>query len=339
MSIISVTERQLFKRCRRRWDYSSFSRQSLSPVVNAPALDLGTLIHSTLAEWTADPSLSPLEIYEQHMTTLLKYTIDSYTQRIGCKPSQTELAPLLEAFNLGFSMIKNYHEYWHTPLPPGYTLIQNEQTVTTNIPGTCIYANEAADVCLCDLCECYSPDDCIDDYVCQCCCHQLEATFDGVMADEHGQLFIIERKTYSRRPSIEELDRKDQFIAYMWALQRTFPNQFVVGVSYDGLWKRDKPPAGKQLSDLFLRRNLLRNQHELQEFEQELSLEALDMCDPNVRIYKHEPVLGGCWDCNFRPLCDAQSRNVNYNDVRKMYQVINRKEWRSTRDEEMSIAP
>jgi len=293
--IISVTERQLFKRCRRKWDYSSFNRQSLVPVINSPALDLGTLIHQVLATWTQDQLLDPEEVYASLSMNHLKDIMVSYEQRIGCKPSKEELTPQVEAIALGANMIRNYKDHWHTPLPPGFSLVENEQTLIQPIPNT----------------E-----------------HMLEAQLDGIMADEHGQLFIIERKTFSRAPSVEELDRKDQFLAYMWILQRSLPDKYIVGVAYDGLRKRDKPPAGKPLADLFIRRITLRNKHELREFEQYLTLEALDMCDPNVRLYKNELVLGGCWDCNFRDLCDAESRNENVNNALLMYHRVNRKEWR-----------
>lgn len=346
--IVSVTERQVFKRCRRRWDYASFSRQSLSPVVNAPALDLGTLIHSTLADWTQDPQLNPNEIYTAHSTTLLGEIIQSYTERVGCKPSTSELQKTLEAVSLGYSMIENYMEYWRTPLPPGFTLVENEQTLTVPIPNTLH--------CTCVLATCKCTHYCIDECLCIptflgsndplatiCSCmssHHLEATFDGIMADEHGQLFIIERKTFSRHPSIDELDRNDQFLAYMWALQQGFTSisssarPEVVGVAYDGLWKREKPPTGKKLTDLFLRRILLRNRAELKEFGTLLALEVQDMSDQNVLIYKNVPVLGGCWDCNFKSLCDAQSRGENLNYIQSMYHKVDRKEWRHTRETE-----
>lgn len=349
MTIVSVTERQMFKRCRRRWDYASFSRQSLSPVVNAPALDLGTIIHATLADWTQDPQLNPNDIYTHHSTQLLGIIISSYEQRVGCKPSTSELQKTLEAISLGYSMIENYMEYWRTPLPAGFTLVENEQTLTVPIPNTLH--------CICDhtTCTCtysckYEPNGscpCITVFqgsndplatICSCISsHHLEATFDGIMADEHGQLFIIERKTFSRHPSIDELDRNDQFLAYMWALQQGFTSisssarPEVVGVAYDGLWKREKPPAGKKLTDLFLRRILLRNRAELKEFGELLALEVQDMANPNVLIYKNVPVLGGCWDCNFKSLCDAQSRGENLQYISSMYHKVDRKEWRHTR--------
>lgn len=325
MSIISVTERQLFKRCRRKWELSSFSRQSLVPIINAPALELGTIIHATLAKWTEDPQLDPNEIYDTYASQSKEHIILSYQSRIGCLPSLDELAPTLAAIGLGRSMIANYQTYWHTPLPPGYTLIQNEQTLTQPIAGTehCVSGCSTCPFCMDhpnNLALCF----------CDKELHSLEATFDGVMADELGQLFIIERKTFARHPSEDELDENDQFLAYMWAFNQGGLGK-VRGVSYDGLWKRDHPPANKKLSDLFLRKILQRNEQELEEFGQLLALEAMEMCDPNVHIYKNVPALGGCWDCGFRALCKSMSRSPDYHTqaILNTYVKSDHKRWRN----------
>ena len=334
MSTISVTERGLFKRCRRRWDLTSFNRQSLSPIINAAALDLGTLIHATLEKWTEDPTLGPLSVYNELAEQLKTKIILDYNERIGCLPSTDELSSTFNAIAMGRVMIENYHKQWRTPLPAGYTLIQNEQTLTVPIPNTehCKLGNACRSIpnCICGIyksCSC-TEQDCIEP-------HYLEATFDGIMADEHGQLFIIERKTFNRRPSEDDLDENDQFLAYMWALRTAMPTAFVRGISYDGLWKRDHIPAGKSLKDMFLRKILMRSTQELDEFEQSLSLEAMDMTDPNVRIYKNVPAIGGCWDCNMRPLCKSMSRNPQYHTdmILKNYAVSNHKRWKALEDD------
>lgn len=334
--IISVTERQTYKRCPRKWDYSSFNRQGLTPVVNNPALELGTLIHATLAQWTSDPQANPIEMYASLASKQLEQLITRYTQSVGCNPSNDELLPILDAMALGQHMITNYQQQWRTPLPPGYDLVENEQTVLVNIPGTehcgCVTHCECAR-CIVEAlrwrddnpgpCKCFT-------VAPSCKCnvyHILEATFDGVMADATGQLFIIERKTYSRTPSIDELDENDQFLGYIWALSQTMLN--VRGVAYDGLWKRAKPTQAKpKLSDLFLRRTLMRNQHEVEEFGKLLPLEAMQMARPDVPIYKNVPPLGGCWDdTSFRPLCKAQSRDENYAAISKLYVHRDRADW------------
>ena len=351
MATISVTERGLFKRCRRRWDLSSFNRQSLSPIINAAALDLGTLIHSTLEKWTEDPALDPLEVYNFIAEELKTKIILDYNERIGCLPSTDELSGTFNAIAMGRVMIANYKAHWRTPLPAGYTLIQNEQTLTIPIPNTehCKFnGDNECDMCACNECsdsweQYYKCTDVIDftpssfAYRCPCCVepHYLEATFDGIMADELGQLFIIERKTYNRKPSEDDLDENDQFLAYMWALQTAMPDASIRGVSYDGLWKRDHIPSGKQLSDMFLRKILMRNRQELDEFGSFLDLEVMDMTDPNVRIYKNVPAVGGCWDCNFRPLCKSMSRNPQHHTdmILKQYAVSNHKRWKALEDE------
>jgi hypothetical protein len=330
---VSVTERQTYKRCRRKWEYSSYNRQSLSPIINTPALDLGTVIHAVLAQWTDDPSLDPISLYESVSLTHLQSVVTSYTERIGCAPSQAELMPTLEAISLGQHMIANYQTKWRSPLPAGYTLIQNELSLVQPVPGTehCTCSNQqCTNMCY----RCYSLDvlykcECAEYYdKTDCIClalHELECTFDGVMADANGDLYIIERKTFSRTPNVDELNQNDQFLAYQWALSQVYPGK-VVGVAYDGLLKKPAPSGvHKSLDDLFLRRLLLRPQAELDEFGLLLSMELLEMAS-NPPIYKTVPFMG-CqkWECSYMQVCQAQSRGEPTDDLLKMFTRSDRK--------------
>lgn len=322
---ISTTERQTYKRCRRKWDYSSYNRQSLAPVVNAPALDLGTLIHTTLADWTRDPNLDPVAHYTLVVQEYFQKLITLYTERVGCAPSQAELQPHLEAIALGQDMITNYQTKWHIPIPPGFTLIENELSLVQPVPDT-EYCTQWDDGCRCTQCGPALTDTC-----CTYCClelHELECTFDGLMRDESNNYYIIERKTFSRTPSVEELNNNDQFLAYMWAANQVWPGK-VVGVAYDGLLKKSKPSGvHKGLDDLFLRKILLRGEHELAEFGELLALELNEMANPNVPIYKTVPFMG-CqrWECSYIDVCQAQSRGEtsNYNNLLKMFVRSERK--------------
>jgi len=337
---ISVTERQTYKRCRRKWHYSSYNRLSLSPIVNAPALDLGTLIHATLAQWTDEPTLDPVALYTELSLSYFQNIISMYTASVGCKPSEEELMPTAEAISLGSKMIANYQIKWRTPLPPGFTLVQNELSLVQPVPGTehcgCLETNLRAepdsgtwgchsltmDCAYCGaICEC--PPYC---HVCTTTYHELECTFDGIMADANGDLYIIERKTFSRTPNIEELQNNDQFLAYQWALSQVKPN--VVGVAYDGLLKKPSPRGvHKSLDDLFLRRLLLRPEAELAEFGSLLALEINEMADPTVPIYKTVPPVMGCqkWECSFINVCQAQSKGYPTDDLLKMFTRSDRK--------------
>lgn len=343
---VSTTERQLFKRCRRKWDYQSYNRQSLSPIVNAPALDLGTLVHATLAGWTRDSTINPVEYYKHIAQLHFQNIIASYTQRIGCAPSEAELEPTSSAIMLGVGMIMNYRDKWHTALPPGFELIENELTLIQDVSGTehCTCLNTYAHVpyslatsCACAIedgtaewynCTTWSDESCACEHDCPQCrhTHQLECTFDGVMADANGDLYIIERKTFSRTPSLDELVNNDQFLAYQWALDKQFKGK-VVGVAFDGLLKKIKPPQGKTYDDLFLRRILLRNEHELQEFGSLLALELIEMASPNLVITKTVPAVMGCqrWECSFTDVCHATSKGESTEHLLKMFVKTERK--------------
>lgn len=330
---VSTTERQTYKRCRRKWDYASYNRQSLSPVINAPALDLGSLMHLVLAEWTQEPTLDPVALYETRAQEYFQKLISLYTERVGCAPSQQELAPNMEAILLGKSMIENYQAHWHTPLPAGFTLVQNELSLVQPVPGTGHCTKLEDGYCRCT--SCCNELDCSYTIMCEDCIelHELECTFDGVMADEAGDLYIIERKTFSRTPSIDELNSNDQFLAYQWALTTSLRqqglSQQVVGVAYDGLLKKPKPSGVHRLmSDLFLRRLLLRNSHELEEFGTLLALELLEMAQPQVPIYKTVPPVQGCqrWECAYIDMCKATSKGEPTEDLLKMFVRTDRKQ-------------
>lgn len=322
---ISVTERQTYKRCRRKWNYTSNNRQSLSPMVNAPALDLGTVIHATLARWTDDPTADPNLIYTSIAQEYFQIIISTYRANVGCDPSEQELMPTMEAMQLGQYMIENYHKHWRTPIPPGYTLIQNELSLVQPVPGT----EHCLNTCKC----CYGiAGNCLP--VANCCLdcvqlHELECTFDGVMADANGDLFIIERKTFSRTPSLDELQNNDQFLAYQWALAQVRPGQ-VAGVAYDGLLKKPTPSGvHRTVNDLFLRRILVRPQAELDEFGTYLAQELLEMANPSTPLYKAVPPVTGCqkWECAFLQVCHAQSRGEPTTDLLKMFTRSTRKQF------------
>lgn len=333
---ISTTERQTFKRCRRKWDLASYNRQSLSPIVNAPALNLGTLVHATLADWTDDPTSNPQLIYKDKSQAMLGELIKVYTERVGCAPSVAELTPNLDAIQLGLAMIENYQAQWHSPLPPGFTLIANEQSLVVPIPGTEHCTTIVDGICRCNYCcgtaglACEGPVSSSCEYCIEL--HYLECTFDGVMADAQGDWYIIERKTFGKTPSVDDLDNNDQFLAYQWALtqslQTSGSNVQVVGLAYDGLLKKAKPTGvHNTLDKLFLRRVLLRGQHELAEFGEQLAWEAMQMADPDLKLYKTVPPVQGCqrWECQFVDLCHATSKGQPTSDLMKMFVKSDRK--------------
>lgn len=342
---ISTTERQTKERCLRKWDLESWNRQALVPIVNSVALDFGTIWHATQAQWTRNLDVNPLDIYAEVSSAHLIAQVTRYQERIGCNPSKDELRPIIDAINTGKEMLLRYQQHWHTPLPPGFTLIENELTLIQDIPGTEHCTCEPVQIqCEHDCGECIGQpyDNCYQyteqDIGWKCPCigfHQLECTFDGVMADANGDLFIIERKTYSRTPNLEELNNNDQFLAYMWALSKKLPN--VVGVAYDGALKNTRKP----LDESFLRRILLRSEDELLSFEEQLTYQALDMARLNEYPYNHPalypvvPPVMGCqrWECSKIDLCHAMSKR-QHGHVAELLHMFVRSDYKRHLDED-----
>ena len=280
--IIRVSERGTFKRCRKRWDYSSPNRQNLTTVGNPIALRFGSMVHKTLELWAEDPSQVSDDIFMRVSQEELQEIRARYKKAVGASPSEQELDEFYDHVELGRDMIRSYSAKWGSPVPDGYTLVQSEQTFHIQVPGT----------------E-----------------HVLQGTFDGLMKNDQDELFILERKTYSSRPRIDNLQSNDQFLAYIWALSQLVEGAPVGGIFYDGLWKR-KLEGKRTLDDLFLRELLIRPPEEVEQFEQYLVEEVQDMTDPNVRIYLNRQ-WQGCFDCPFERLCKAESRGEDVDYVRR----------------------
>lgn len=289
---ISVTERQTYMRCRRKWDYGSANRRGLVRLgASAPPLELGGLIHKTLAQWLIDPDLESNPAFERSLGNVfmtfaaarLEELKRQYKQVVGAEISDDELDPLYDSILLGKAMMENYQAYYKQPLSDNMKFAAAEQEVQVPIPGT----------------E-----------------HYLRATFDGLIQDERGYLYVLEHKTYGRRPRIENLHTNDQFTGYTWAANQLNVGP-VVGVAYDGMWKRATVPKRNEREDLFLRTTIRKPQEELDEWGRHLTEQALEMSDPNIPIYPNRR-WEGCSDCGYQTICTAQSRGEPVEDLIKL---------------------
>lgn len=297
MFTVSVTERQNFKRCRRMWDYGSFNRRSLTRIVSKKSLSLGTLIHQTLEGWLLDSTADPNNLFIKYSVAELNKIKDKYKNQVGSDISDQELEPFLDGVDLGRSMIANYKQFWGSPLPKGFTLVAPEQKVNVEIAQGLV----------------------------------IEGKFDGIIANRNGDLYILEHKTYGQRPRIDNLNVNDQFLAYIWIAQRLGIGN-VRGIAYDGMWKRAIPPRGSTMQDLFMRTELRRTNAELKEFEKYLFEEIYHMqtvseiADTNPSVLYTNHRWEGCFDCQFVPLCNAQSHDEDMEFVIRNFYTIREKD-------------
>lgn len=282
--IVSVTEVLNYKRCGRMWDWSSFNRQGLQRAVPSLALDIGRICHLALADWLVDTGVSPAQQALKHGNSTLATLASHYAQVVGTQPSDEELQSTYDAIAMAHSMMQNYADFWHTPVPSNLRCIAPEQTVVVPIPGT--------------------P-------------HSLEGTLDALLTDE-VYVYPLEHKTYENRPRRDTLDTSDQFLAYQWLLSQLPGLAPCGGVAYDGMWKREKPPRGSQLEDLFLRLTLRRNQAELLDYATDLALTVTEMASATEATVTRNRRWEGCYDCGFKEPCLMKSRGEDYTELLSM---------------------
>lgn len=300
--IVSVTEVESFKRCRRQWDFASFNRRGLTPIVQPKAyLDLGSMIHQSLAYWTQKPDSDLRVVFMRVANAHLEQTKATRLRVTGVLPSDEELNPLMDAIVLGTAMMTNYQEYYGAPLPDNLSFCSPEQEILIPIPNT----QHACPDCI-NAPGLYS-------FQCKTCDgkgvqhHYLKARLDALAQDTSGNIYVIERKTYESRPNMALLEVTDQFIGYVWAAQQ-LQLGYVAGVAYDGMWKRAQPPQRPkklEMADLFCRTMIRPSQAMVDEYGHELAATVFDMANEPY-IYKNR-VWMGCWECSFESLCRAVS--------------------------------
>lgn len=340
--IVSVTERPVYKRCRRQWLVNSRNRWGMTKIVAPTPLALGTLVHDTLGIWldmhkqyqtTGDkdfllPKGGLAQLFIQYADKTINEAKDVYRQQVGAPMDESELAPLMQSVTMGHAMMLNYQERWQQPVPQGFEIWATEMHCAVPIPGT-EHTEEWLWEYAADPAE--SPD---MQYVPGTGwivhkqydtpqLHFLQGRLDGILRETRtGRFFVLEHKTYGQRPREDVLFANDQFLAYHWMLLQIASDlgldpAMVAGVAYDGLWKRAAPPKVVDghpgtMQDLFCRRLVTRPVQELVEFENMLAMEVTEMAS-NPYIYHNRTGDGSCfWHCNDNQLCLAMSRGEDY---------------------------
>lgn len=333
MAVFSVTDRRTFRRCRRMWDYSSNARKNLTGIGSGPEpLELGGLIHRALADWIVDYFINNEEnakkpgylaaLFVTHASERQIEVTRAFEERTREKISPQYLESLHNVVMLGTEMMKNYQEYHKSPLPEHMTFASPEQEVLVPVPGTehpcseCLaWATRLGTVTFhgtnINVAIPFNPEctECGGKGYLQ---HYLSMTLDGLVQDEKERFFILEHKTYENRPKPMDLAMDDQFTGYCWGTRQLKIGK-VMGVAYDGMWKRPKPPkymqrdkCPGQMSDLFIRKTIPKSDAELDAWGENLALEINEMAN-DPAIYPNVP-WSGCSDCSFQEICYMQMR-------------------------------
>jgi hypothetical protein len=330
--IFTVTERGVFRRCRRQAVLTSKNGRHLGRLFPPLNLSVGTIVHRAHQLWLENPHKSMHDCAMDASVEASNSVRERYLKQVGAYPSDDEMGVTHEAIDFALTMCENYALKYGTPLPPDYTLIKAEQKIRvpveatrkscTTCNGTGTFPPGAELVVVLGQVKNYSNHcgDC-DPNQWGTQIHYLEGKVDGLLQHSSGRIDVLERKTYGSRPKQEDLQTNDQFIAYLWLVgQLGFNSHLDSCVAYDGMWRRKAVPRGRTFDDMFARYTLTRSPAELEEFERFLPLELNDMAAQYARpdtAYINRPWdKPSCWDCPFADdiktgrigLCRAMSR-------------------------------
>ena len=120
---------------------------------------------------------------------------------------QMTLEDLDEARQLMTTMLEGYIDHYQPILGTQFEYLASEQTFRVPIPNT-------------------------DGH--------LRGTVDGLALNKHtGDIWVLEHKTFSRKPSFGTIMLDEQLRTYAWAIPQVTDAPRVGGVLYDGLWKKE----------------------------------------------------------------------------------------------------
>lgn len=214
ITYITVTERQTFKRCRRRWDIQSNNRQGLARIDTAPShFSIGTAVHLAFSAHVA--KLDPRKVVEDW---LIKQEAEMLSNpNIPLDVVSEVQARIIEDRTKTLDIIEHYYNYWSWDNP---LQRQNLEYIAAEVPLRAAIPHTSG---------------------------FLVGTLDGIAVDETGGYWIIEHKTYSTRPDQATMDINDQMTAYCWLFREVF-GVMPRGVLYDGIAKK-LPTKPKLLKD------------------------------------------------------------------------------------------
>lgn len=322
--MVSTSDRQVFKRCRRKWDLANRNRQSLVPIVGVTSAPLwqGTGHHFALEDYHGynlfgDPREAFKAYVRAHKRSELPEGAD-------------------EVIELELGMLTHYVERW---LPqhgdPHQTLWIDER------PQVEVNVRIPLDI---------PPPPGYDSV-------EYSTTYDRVVIDEYGRYLIEDYKTTAKQYEAGRLEQDPQVSAYLWSGKLVYGPKLEGAIWLEFLKAVPDPPevlkngelsqnknqhttasmyretlihyygevpskyvgflnylASQETAegDKFIKRETIyRNETFAHNVEREIFAEIYDMLDPDIQLYPN-PTRDCLWDCNYRAVSLAMDDGSDY---------------------------
>lgn len=205
---ISISEINSYLRCRRAWDLTSASRQSLRHKITPKMFFvIGSAFHEALdAQSSGD---DPLEFFEEYVSRERADRKAYYEEAVGSTPWQSEMEEFESSVNLARSLVVQYFHNYSADNPfedLGLKVVASEVPFSIPLAGPRNI--------------------------------NFVGTFDGILTDlaTETKFWLLENKTYDRRPNMEEWFRGNQPVGYAWAF-RALTGHTPAGMVYNGVAK------------------------------------------------------------------------------------------------------
>jgi hypothetical protein len=302
--VITASDRQAFKRCRRAWDFGSRLRQNLEPADGASAPDLARALVDALAVWYF-PGM-----WEWDRAIVRPLALEGYRRAVAAWPPGSE-----HVVAVGDALLGRYFEWAQTV--DHFTPVRVETEFQVSVPDP---ANPVRDLVGADGSAVH-----------------FAGRVELLVVDELDLYWLVVHRIGTGWADLDELLLDERGASFCWAWERAFLGMDVAGTIYNELrtdvdvaalppvppmgttaptavtghrrmYVRADHPADPEIlregDDVFRRTRIRRGPVEMERVRHKLGLEARDMTSAGLALYP-SPGWDACAPCAFRPPCLA----------------------------------
>ena len=313
--LIRSSDRDLFKRCRRAWDFGSSARQNLELIRPAGVFDFDRAIRDALAvyyfpgmwEWNREVVL-PLAI-DGFLKSMQKQQ-DRYVEHQKLTVEQEQ--DYGRHLELGAELLNRYFQW--APAVDRFSPIRVEAQFEVNIPdpfnpGQDLVAPEGIPI-------------------------RYKGRIDLLAVDGSDAYWLVKHRVVEKKWSdIDQLLLDQQSVSYCWAWENFFLGMKIAGVIYNEIRRDVSGKTGmptdtsravasaepeqvikRRGNEFFRRTRIPRSRKEIKNIGKQLALEILDMTDPGARLYPN-PSRENCAACDYVAPCIAMNESASVSAI------------------------
>ena len=318
--LIHTTDRMVFKSCRMKWDFTSSLRRNLQSPRAGTALTFGTAWHAGLESYY-DPRHGERDI--ERAKHALSESLKLWFMGLP-SPSTEDEMEYDEGRMLGLQMLDNYGEYARKH--DRFNVLWVEQAFEIPIPGTSLRYSLKPDAVVEDfsnriwVMEHKSADKLPDNTEYLLMDEQCGSYIWGVQQAKgiraEGVLYNIARKRVPGKLKVLKNGNlstdKRTIISYDAAKAQIIGHYGSIPPDYQEYLEYLQGKA----EQFFYRENVRRNAREIEYLAKMIAVEANEMTDPNIAIYRN-PNRFNCSGCAFVGPCLSKYEGGDYEGMLK----------------------